>query len=95
MAVEYEDCLKNGIELHGKTFPPLIVLMCFCRTKLDSFGGTSERFFNLSAVILSIPSSIKFKGMFDTTCFNVLSRNIESRDWLLIRMLPPLVFNQV
>lgn len=95
MAAEYEGCLKNGIELHGKTFPPLIVLMCFCRTELESFGGTSERFFNLSAVILSIPSSAKLTGMFDTACFNALSRNIESQDWLLIRMLPPLVFNQV
>lgn len=48
MAVKYEDCLNNGIELRGKTFSPLIVLKSFCRTKLTSFGGTSERIFNVS-----------------------------------------------
>jgi len=42
--------------------------------KLYSFEGTSERFLNLSAVILNIPSSIKFMGMFDSAYFSVLSR---------------------
>lgn len=42
MALEYEDYLKNGIELHGKTLPPLTAPMCLCRIKLHSFEGTKD-----------------------------------------------------
>lgn len=42
MALESEDCLKNDIELYGKTLPPLTAPMCFCRVKLHSFEGTKD-----------------------------------------------------
>lgn len=42
MALESEDCLKNGIELHGKTLSSLTAPMRFCRINLHSFEGTKD-----------------------------------------------------
>lgn len=73
MALESEDCLKNGIELHGNILPPLTAPMCLCRVKLYSFEGTKD-----FLIFHCNTEHSLLRGMFDITCPDVLNRNILS-----------------